>query len=64
MREIKIKFTEYKSNWGIIDVDYYSEAARALMIKDGYMKQFLISAEQYGNARFVEDEEIYCMIYT
>ena len=63
MREIKVKFREIKSN-RLFDVDYYSEDARALMIKDGYMKQFLISAEQYGGCRFVEDEEIYCVIYT
>jgi hypothetical protein len=64
MREIKIKFTEYKSNWGVVDLDFYSEEGRNSYIRQGHMKQFIFSVQKYGDIKFVENEEVYCMFYT
>ena len=64
MQEIKIKFTEYKSQWGVIDLDFYSEEGQNNYIRQGHMKQFIFSVQKYGDIKFVEDEEVYCMFYT
>lgn len=64
MREIKIKFTEYKSSWGIVDLDFYSDEGRTSFIRQGHMKQFIFSIQKYGDIKFIEDEEVYCMFYT
>jgi hypothetical protein len=64
MREIKIKFTEYKSQWGVIDLDFYTEEGQNNYITQGHMKQFIFSVQKYGDIKFVEDDEVYCMFYT
>ena len=60
----KIKFSEIRGDFGIIDLDFYSEASRQSYINQGHMKQFLFSIQKYADWEFIEDEEIYCLLYT
>jgi hypothetical protein len=62
--QLKIKFSEIRGDFGIKDLDFYSNESRESYIRQGHMKQFIFSIQKYGDIEFIEDEEVYCLFYT
>ena len=64
MQHHKIKFSEIRGDFGIIDLDFYSNESRQSFINQGHMKQFIFSIQKYADWEFVNDDEVYCLFYT
>ena len=64
MQQHKIKFSEIRGDFGIIDLDFYSNESRQSFINQGHMKQFIFSIQKYADWEFVNDDEVYCLFYT